>query len=337
MKLKNRPTLQSNKIRVGITIGDPSGIGPAITLKAVKALAGFAEFTVIGDAGVLKEAHSGYRVQGFKLKDLNNVKQKNFSFGRVKAEYGRAAVEYIDKALQLLRSKQIDCLVTCPVSKEAVNKSGLVFSGHTEYLAKFSSSRNFAMMLINKKLKVVLLTRHIPLKDVSSALNKEGISKTIILTYQALKEMFGLKHPRIIVCGLNPHASDNGFIGSEENALLKPAIARTNLPIDGPISADTVFHDAYQGKYDAVIAAYHDQALIPLKLFGNHSGVNLTLGLPFVRTSPLHGTAFDIAAKPALADPDSMIEAIKLAIKCTIIQRNGSARIFSSTRISGKK
>lgn len=338
MSLRSKPTLKSDKIRVGITIGDPSGVGPAITLKAVKALAGFAEFTVIGDAGVLKKLQgTGDRGQGFKLIDLDNVGDKNFSFGRVKAEYGRASVEYIDQALQLLRSKEIDCLVTCPVSKEAVNKSGLVFSGHTEYLAKFSSSRNFAMMLVNKRLKVSLLTRHIPLKDVSLALDKDEISKTIILTYRALREMFSLSNPRMIVCGLNPHASDNGFIGNEENTLLKPAIAKTNLLVDGPLSADTAFQAAYQGKYDVVIAAYHDQALIPLKLFGNDSGVNLTLGLPFVRTSPLHGTAFDIAAKPNLANPNCLIEAIKLAIKCTLSQRNGSARIFSSTRISEKK
>jgi 4-hydroxythreonine-4-phosphate dehydrogenase len=319
-------------------MGDPSGIGPVIALKAIKALAGFAEFTVIGDAGVLNRVGArGCRIDGSKLIDLDNVKDKNFSFGRVKAEYGRAALEYLDKALELLREKEIDCLVTCPVSKEAVNKAGIKFCGHTEYLASRTKTKEFVMLLLNKKLKIALLTRHIPLNKVSGALSKDKIYKTILLTYRGLQDNFRIKKPRLVVCGLNPHASDNGLIGSEENALLKPAIAMARLPIDGPICADMAFYNAYRGEYDAVIAAYHDQALIPLKLSGNRNGVNLTLGLPFVRTSPLHGTAFDIADKAVLVDSGSMIEAIKTAIRCTLNQKNGSARIFSSTKISKER
>jgi len=326
MSLRQNPTSKSCRIRVGITIGDPSGIGPAVTLKAVSSLKGLADFVVIGDSYVLRRWFSLSRIPpSIKIVDLNNVNHNNFAFGKIRAEYGRASIEYLDKALELARDKEIDCLVTAPISKEAINLAGFHYSGHTEYLAQNTGTRDFVMMLLNKKLKFSLVTRHIPLKSVSSRLSKSEICKNIKITGNALKRLFFLRRPRIVVCGLNPHASDNGLIGDEENRIIKPAVeqARKKLKceIDGPLPSDVAIYKAGINKYDCIIAMYHDQALIPLKLTGPDSGINLTLGLPFVRTSPLHGTAFDIAGSFRAANPASMIAAIKLAVKCTSNQK----------------
>ncbi len=303
-------------------MGDPSGIGPAITLKAMDELKGLADFIVIGDAWVLEKA-AGYRLQGtgYRLVDLDNVRHGGFGFGKIRAEYGRAALEYLERALALIKRREIDCLVTCPVSKEAINLTGESFSGATEYLAGKTASRNFGMMLLNRRIKFFLLTRHLPLGRVPAAITPQCLEKNILLALGALKKLFRIKNPRIVVCGLNPHASDNGAIGREENEIIRPALERikrkNKLRIDGPVSADVAVYRAYNREYDCVIACYHDQAMIPLKLISQSlSGVNLTLGLPFARTSPLHGTGFDIAGDFRLAHPGSLIEAIKLAIKC---------------------
>jgi 4-hydroxythreonine-4-phosphate dehydrogenase len=176
------------------------------------------------------------------------------------------------------------------------------------------------MLLLNKKIRVSLVTRHTALKKVPGNLNQNLIYKNILLTYGALKKLFSIKEPRIVVCGLNPHASDGGLIGNEENRIIIPALKRARRKVrqlDGPISADVAMHKTNKGEYDCAIAMYHDQALVPLKLSDKDTGVNMTVGLPFIRTSPLHGTAFDIAKNPLLANPDSLIEAVKLAIKCT--------------------
>ncbi|MCX5714003.1 MAG: 4-hydroxythreonine-4-phosphate dehydrogenase PdxA [Candidatus Omnitrophica bacterium] len=306
------------KVRVGITIGDPSGIGPEITIKAMRKLKGYADFVVIGDACVWNKA------AGIKFIDLGNVKKNDFQPGQVRGEYGRASIEYLDKALELLENRQIDCLVTCPISKEALNKGGFKFGGHTEYLAARANRHDLVMMLLNQCLRISLVTRHIPLKDVARDLKSEDLYKNILLTHWALKSLFAIKRPRIVVAGLNPHASDNGVIGKEENRLILPVLKRLkhkSISLDGPLSADVAIAKAAKNEYDCVIAMYHDQALIPLKLLGNASGVNLTVGLPFIRTSPLHGTAFDIAGK-GLARADSLISAIKLAVKCTLNQKN---------------
>ena len=326
MSLRQNPTLKSYRVKVGITMGDPSGIGPAITLKAINKLKGKAYFVIIGDKWVFNQV-SGARCQvsGVKLVDLNNVSHKNFEFGKIRAEYGRASVEYLDKAIELIKNKEIDCLVTCPVSKEAISLGGFdKFLGHTEYLAARTNTEYFAMMLLNKKLRFSLVTRHIPLRDVPSELDTGKIYKTVLLTYRSLKELFLIKNPRIAVCGLNPHASDNGLLGEEENKIIKPALMRLGESIkniDGPLPADVAVLKAAQKKYDCIIAMYHDQALIPLKILGGYTGVNLTLGLQFIRTSHLHGTAFDIATKFNLANPTSLIEAIRLAVICTLNQK----------------
>ena len=328
MSLKNNPTLKSSKIRVGLTIGDPAGIGPAITLKALKILKDKADFTVIGSGFVLSKAAKLLRMtpECVKLIDLDNVGEKRFNFGSLNAQNGKACLEYLDVSLELLKKNKIDCLVTCPISKEAIHLAGANFSGHTEYLASHTGCQDLVMMLLNDKLKFSLVTRHIRLRDVSKMLTQELLESNIINTVKGLKSLFLIKKPRLVVCGVNPHASDNGVIGTEEKNIIIPVIKNLNkkfndLVIGGVLGADLAISQAAQGKFDCVIATYHDQALIALKLTGFESGVNLTLGLPFLRISPLHGVAFDIAQKPVLANPNSLIAAIQLAIECTLNQK----------------
>jgi len=231
-------------------------------------------------------------------------------------------MEYLDKATELIKEGRIDCLVTAPISKEAINLSGFKYSGHTEYFAEKCRVPDTVMMLMNRKMKFSLITRHIALKKVSGALDQSKIYANILTACRALKELFDIGRPHICVLGLNPHASDNGIIGREELDIILPAIIKVRsglrAKIDGPLPADSAIFKAAQGRYDCIVAMYHDQALIPLKLSGMDSGVNLTLGLPFVRTSPLHGTAFDIAANHRLIDPRPFIAALKLAIRCAL-------------------
>ncbi len=305
-------------------MGDPSGIGPEIIVKALPKIHGLAEFLVIGDRWVFDQLPVvSCRLSDIRFIDLKNVKRNNFRFGKARAEYGRASIEYLDKALELIRKNKIDCLVTCPISKESINLAGFKYLGHTEYLTRHTATKYSVMMLLNKRIRFSLITRHIPLKEVSGRLNKDDICRNIRLTYISLRDLFSLPKPRLVVCGLNPHASDKGVIGKEENNIIGPALKELRKgikQIDGPISADIAIAKAASGFYDCIIAMYHDQALIPLKLLGNARGVNLTLGLPFIRTSPLHGTAFDIAGKN-LSSADSLIEAIKLAIRCASSQK----------------
>jgi 4-hydroxythreonine-4-phosphate dehydrogenase len=318
-----KPSLISKypKIKVGITIGDPSGIGPIVALKALQRLKGIAEFLVIGDRWVFEKGRTS-PIAGLRYEfiDLKNVDRRRFQRGCVRAEYGQASIEYLDKALGLLRKKEIDCLVTAPISKEAIGLAGFPYKGHTEYF-KEKTQTNPEMMLLNKDIRTVLVTRHIPLKDVPRRISRERIKEVVLLTHSSLKKMFLIKEPRIVLCGLNPHASDRGVIGKEEKETLIPAIKGLKRRIKylyGPLPADTALLKTKNKEYDCAITLYHDQSLIPLKLLNPESGVNLTLGLPFIRTSPLHGTAFDIADHSRLIDPRSTMEAIKLAIQCTL-------------------
>ena len=205
--------------------------------------------------------------------------------------------------------------MTGPVSKSAIRSSGAAkFTGHTEYLAHKTRTKDFAMMFVGESLRVTLVTRHIALKSVPSSINTDAVYRAIALTHKYLKRYFAISSPRIGVAGLNPHAGEGGLFGNEEARFIIPAIkkaSRRMAGITGPIPADIIFHEALNEKFDAVIAMYHDQGLAPFKMLYFNRGVNLTLGLPFIRTSPDHGTAFDIAGK-GIADPSSMIEAIKL-------------------------
>lgn len=324
MGSKNIPISKYSKLRVGITIGDPSGVGPEITLKALTALNGMAQFIVIGDKWVLDRVRGlGPEARNVEFLDLNNVPRKNFSFGKIKMEYGKASMQYLQKAMELIKRRELDCLVTCPISKEAINKAGFNFSGHTEFLNSRTKTKDSVMMLLNESLKISLVTRHIPLSNLPYALKASDIYKVAVITLNYLKRFFLINRPKMAVCGINPHASDNGLLGKEENSIIMPAVKKlkqSGLKIEGPLPADIAMYKAKQKYYDAVIAMYHDQALIALKLTNPDNGVNITLGLPFVRTSPLHGTAFDISGKN-IANPASLIAAIKLAIQCSLNQR----------------
>lgn len=306
-------------ITIGITMGDPSGIGPEVILKALNnpSINRLANYLVIGDKFVLSRASRKTLPRNVKLIDLANVNHKAFSFGKIKAEYGFASMEYINFALNLLKRKSIDCLVTAPISKEAANLGGYKITGHTEYLAKKTNSKRFEMMLLARSLRTVTVTRHLPLKEVSKELKSKDIYQAIALVYQALKRYFLIKRPKIAVSALNPHLGEHGLLGKEEKTKIIPAIEKAKKKfhaVFGPLASDVIFHDAIKGQYDAIVVMYHDQSLIPLKTLFPNQAVNLTIGLPFVRTSPCHGTAFDIAGKN-IADPASMIEAIKLADK----------------------
>lgn len=308
-------------------MGDPSGIGAEIIAKALLSskLDKRVRFIVVGDRFVFEKALKSHRaieskrqsVQGMEkveFVDLKNVDRENFSFGKVKREYGRAALEYIDAALAIIKKENILALVTAPVSKEAVSLCRKDFRGQTEYLAKKAHVRNFGMLLANDRLKIALVTRHISIKEVAKKITTKSICDTVKITAGLFKKFYKIINPRIVVCGLNPHASDNGLIGKEENSVIVPAInkLKKECRCSGPYPADTVFNLALSGKFDAVVAMYHDQALIALKITGKESGFNITMGLPFLRISPLHGTAFDIAGK-CKADPSSMISAINFA------------------------
>ena len=312
---------RSSKKRIIITMGDPSGIGPEVTLKALASpkIKGLANFLVIGASSVLERAARDTGCEKFAhVLDMANVPAKNFAYGRSSAAFGRAAIRYVDMALELIAAGEAGALVTAPVNKSSIQKSGIPdFRGHTEYLAGSFKIKNFAMMFVGKDLKVTLVSRHIPLRCVPEILNPGMIYNAISLTHKYLREYFRIRSPRIAVCGLNPHAGEGGAFGDEEKKIICPAIKKaSNLfgNIYGPIPADAAFHDALRKKYDAVIAMYHDQALAPFKMLYFDSGVNLTLGLPFIRTSPDHGTAFNIAGK-GIANPASMIEAIRLACR----------------------
>ena len=266
MSSRANPTLKSSRIRVGITLGDPSGIGPSILVKALNSLSGKARFTVIGSNVPFEKLK--LRLAADHFINIDNVKSRSFLFGKILPEYGKASIEYLDKAMELIKRDLIDCLVTLPVSKEAVNSSGFKFSGHTEYLAKMCGIEDTVMMLLNKDLKFSLVTRHIPLKDVPNKINKVNLENNIAMTARSLKELFKLNNPRIIVCGLNPHASDNGVIGDEENRIIKPVLKKLKpkILIDGPISADIAVALAKNKKYDCVIVMYHTIVLYFVKL-----------------------------------------------------------------------
>jgi 4-hydroxythreonine-4-phosphate dehydrogenase len=311
-----------NKPTIGITIGDPSGIGPEIVVKALRSpqFRRLANFLVIADTFILSKSTKKKLPGYIKVIDLANVNRKRFLFGKIKPEYGWASMEYINFALDLLKKGIIDGLVTAPISKESVHLAGYRICGHTEYLAKRTKTKRFEMMLIAKKIKTVLVTRHIPLKEVSKKIKSKDIYQTIIFTYEALKKYFLIKRPHIAVCALNPHLGEDTLLGREEVDKINPAVKKARKKystIYGPIASDVVFLDCLKGKYDAVVAMYHDQSLIPLKTLFPNQTVNLTIGLPFIRTSPCHGTAFDIAGKD-LADPTSMIESIRLT--CELLQ-----------------
>lgn len=315
-----RPT---GKPTVAITIGDPAGIGPEIVAKALAShkLRGLANFLVIGDRSafdVLPDPTGADLKLGPRdaFRDLKILDRDAIRLGRADVISGRASLEYIDYALDLIRDMKADCLATAPVSKEAISAGGIRFSGHTEYIAKKFKTDNFAMMLIGGPLRVTLATRHIPISSVAGSLTTDEIFKCVKLSHRALQKYFGIRRPRIGIASLNPHGGEGGSIGTEEKRIIRPAAIKAKRlfkDIIGPVSSEALFYEAFRGRLDCIIAMYHDQGLTALKMIGRDNSVNVTLGLPFIRTSPGHGTAFDIAGK-GLANAEPMIEAIRLAV-----------------------
>ena len=286
------------KPAVAITVGDPAGIGPEIAVKAA------ADPRVIEVCEpILYGPHTGDALRGFTA-------------GELSAKAGRAAYDAIVAAVEDARAGRVDAIATAPINKEAFALAGLPWKGHTDLLASLTGGRRALMMFYARELRVVLATVHVALRDVPSLVTRELMAFTIELTAAELPR-FGHPRPRIAVAGLNPHAGEHGVIGTEDDEVLRPAIdAARGRGIDasGPWPADTVFARAARGEFDAVIACYHDQGLIPVKLLAFGRAVNVTLGLPIVRTSVDHGTAFDIAGQ-GVADPSSLVEAILLAAK----------------------
>ncbi|MCA9409414.1 MAG: 4-hydroxythreonine-4-phosphate dehydrogenase PdxA, partial [Candidatus Omnitrophica bacterium] len=241
--------------------------------------------------------------------------QTKWRLGKPNRVSGQCSLDYLNSAVEFLKKKKISALVTAPVCKEAIAKFQPHFQGHTEYLADHFNKKNVGMLFVAQNLKTLIVTRHIPLKRVSQSITSSLLVKSIQMTDQALKDYFKIKRPRLAICGLNPHAGENGLLGREEQRIIIPVIKKLHsnrLHIEGPFPADTLFCPDKAKHYDAIIAMYHDQGLIPIKTLYFHKVVNLTIGLPVIRTSPSHGTAFDIAGKNC-ANPASMIEAIKLA------------------------
>ena len=229
-----------------------------------------------------------------------------------------STVRSIELAARAAMAGHVEGIVTPPIRKAVLKKAGFSVPGHTEFLAELSGSKRFEMMLVGGPLRVVLVTRHEPIARVPSLLTKARVEQAILTTAGELRRSFGIRKPRLAVCGLNPHAGEEGTIGLEEKKIIAPAVAsarkKTNAEITGPMSPDVLFVNAYRGLYDAEICMYHDQGLIPLKMISRGHGVNVTLGLPFVRTSPDHGTAYDIAGR-GTADPGSMLEALDTAFE----------------------
>lgn len=329
---------KSSKARiVGITLGDPAGIGPEVALKALHRLKSDPSFqpVLLGKASFfsalsrrlrlpLSFADVGTPADFLKTKQnvpcfFDGTFPQRVVLGRSEPELTVLAVRSIELAVSLAMAGSLEAVATPPIHKAGLKKAGYHdMPGHTEYLAKLSGTRRFEMMLVGGGLRVVPVTRHVPLKEVPALLTQKKIEEAICLTAQELRRSFGIRSPRLVICGLNPHAGESGVLGREEIRTIGPAVRATrrkkiHARLFGPLSPDALFHDAYAGRYDAVICMYHDQGLIPLKMISRGHGVNVTLGLPFVRTSPDHGTGYDIA-RLFRADPGSMAEAIRLAL-----------------------
>ncbi|MDA8171493.1 MAG: 4-hydroxythreonine-4-phosphate dehydrogenase PdxA [Nitrospiraceae bacterium] len=319
--------------KVAITIGEPGGVGPEVALKAAasRRVRSICAPILIGDSAPIGKALDLLALP-FALKAIAGPGEsrpaagviefvpmgligRNFKRGGPTAEGGRACYEYIKKAAGLALDGELHAICTAPISKEALRMAGVPYPGHTEMLAELTGARRFAMMLIGGPLRVLLVTTHHAIKDVPGLITKKAVLEKISLAAKAAG-MLGIDGPRIAVCGLNPHAGEAGLFGMEEVTEIAPAVRlarRRGIDVTGPVSADALFRKAFTGEVDIVVAMYHDQGLVPLKMIAFERGVNVTVGLPIIRTSPDHGTAYDIAWS-GRADPASMIEAVRTAL-----------------------
>jgi 4-hydroxythreonine-4-phosphate dehydrogenase len=329
---------------IGISVGDPAGVGPEVTVKALSLPETYeiSRPLAVGEAEMMGEiircsrlnlkvhtvsspTEGRYRWGTIDLIDLKNVDGKSIRHKTISAEYGRASFEYVKKAIELAMAKEIDATVTGPISKEAINLAGFHYSGHTEIYADLTRTKDYAMMLVHDHFRVIHVSTHVSLREACDRVKKDRVYRVIRLGEETLKRL-GVQRPRIAVAGLNPHAGESGLFGREEIEEIEPAIKEARekgLNVEGPIPPDTVFSKMQGGQYDLVVVMYHDQGHIPTKLigfqyddrtktWGSMSGVNITCGLPIIRVSVDHGTAFGKAGE-GRANPESMIQAIKIA------------------------
>jgi 4-hydroxythreonine-4-phosphate dehydrogenase len=337
--------LRKNRPVVAISMGDPAGIGPEVVVKAldVAEIYDFCRPLVIGELSVMQEAvrscrlrldissvpgptSGSYKRGRIDLFDMKNIRRDSFEYGRVSRDAGRASFEYVTKSIEMALATEVAAIVTGPINKEALNLAGHHYAGHTEILADMTKTSDYAMMLVDGSFRVIHVSTHVALRHACDLVRKDRILRVIHLADDALRRM-GIARPRIGVAGLNPHCGEHGLFGYEDRDEIEPAIEYAHadgVVVEGPIPSDTVFSRMRGGEFDVVVAMYHDQGHIATKLLGfryDHasgewsevSGVNVTLGLPIVRTSVDHGTAFDKAGK-GTANPQSMIQALKLAV-----------------------
>lgn len=306
-----------NKPVLAITMGDPSGVGPEIILKALarEDVRASCAPLVVGSAGVLHRVAGmlGLPEAGIIVLDIPADLDK-IQIGVEGAESGRVAVEAVRLAVELVLANQAAAIVTAPLNKRAISLAGFPYPGHTEMLAELSGAAKVAMLLVTPTLRVIHVSTHVSLSEAIERVRPERIRTVIEIADRTLRRM-KIERPRIAVAGLNPHAGEGGLFGQEEIEIIAPAVEearRAGFDATGPYPPDTIFHRASRGEFDVVVAMYHDQGHIPVKLAGFESGVNVSVGLPFVRTSVDHGTAFDIAGK-GIASEQSLVEAIRLA------------------------
>ncbi len=334
---------------IGISVGDPAGIGPEITAKALSlpAIYELCKPLVVAETVMMEKAiqfskldlrvhqvsspkEGLFQFGTIDILDMRNVSGKSIQHKTISSDYGRASFEYVRKVIELAIAKEIDATVTGPISKEAVNLAGFHYSGHTEIYADLTHTRDYAMMLLHDHFRVIHVSTHVSLREACDRVKKDRISRVIKLGYDTVRRL-GIENPKIAVAGLNPHSGESGMFGREEVEEIEPAIRlaqKEGLNVEGPVPPDTVFSKMQGGQYDLVVVMYHDQGHIPTKLigfqyddrtktWGSMSGVNITCGLPIIRVSVDHGTAFGKAGE-GRANPESMIQAIKIAAQLAL-------------------
>ena len=319
--------------KIALSPGDPAGIGPEICLKSLHDNSeNLCNFELIGDIDFYKKLSKDLNLDLsfqniFKREDFVTVKNisldSEVTFGMPNVSNSKYTLDVLMTGSLGCLNKEYSALVTGPINKKIINDYGFEFSGHTEFLADISNTKNVVMLLANSKLKVALLTTHLPLSKVSESITSKKIIETTKILNDSLKKLWNIKNPKISILGLNPHAGEGGFLGNEEIEIIEPAIRtlhQENLEIDGPISADTAFLEEKLNKYDAYLAMFHDQGLPVLKSMGFGDSVNITLGLPFTRISVDHGTAYELAGKNK-ADPSSFKKSMELALEFSQYER----------------
>lgn len=324
-----------HKPLVGITMGDPAGVGPEVIVKAYPELLEISRPIVVGDAGVVADAaaicddsldveavegveDATFNPERVPVLDLDLVDE--LTRGEVREAYGAASLRYIERAIELAKVGKIDAITTAPINKQATKLAGSDYAGHTGLLADYTDTEHYSMMLVEDELRVTHVSTHVSLREACDLVTTESVLETIRLTDEALRDL-GVDSPSVAVAGLNPHASDGGLLGDEDDAEIAPAVEQARdegVDVEGPESPDTVYVRAARGEFDCVVSMYHDQGHIPIKMLGFAggdavSGVNVTIGLPIIRTSVDHGTAFDIAGE-GIASERSLIDAVDIAI-----------------------